>query len=219
MTLTARFTTQRWRASPRGARGGYRRRRIALLAMSVMVAACGQQAERGADGGNADTPPASDIATTDAPTSSPANGSDGVVVLRMGDGTEVRFPTGQPAILYFMSTLGCVECEPGAIALQDVDAAIDVVALEVIPDTPADWLDNYRRALRLDYPVVQDPDGIVAGRYGVTDLSVAIAVDGEGIAVTDTFDPTDPDQLAAALEPFDIAIEAEPPTDVDTSDA
>ncbi len=122
------------------------------------------------------------------------------VMLADANGASYRVPSGKPEVLYFMTTTGCVACEAGAVRLSEALATHDVgvVALEVVPDTPSEWLTDYQAALGLVFPVVQDPDGELTRRYGIVDLGVAVVIDAGGLVVAGPFDPADPAQLAEA---------------------
>ncbi len=118
------------------------------------------------------------------------------------DGSPLQIPSGRPTVVYFMSTTGCVSCEVGAGELQEVyaqDLGVDVIALEMIPGTPADWMTGYQQYLGLDYPVVEDPDGAVGIRYDIAALSMAIVIDATGHQTADLFDPADRSALERAL--------------------
>lgn len=149
-----------------------------------------------------------ELATTGAElTGELASTSEAPIELTSLDGSRLQIPSGEPTVVYFMSTTGCVACEIGAFELQDLYVEghqVDVIALEVIPDVPLEWMADYKRQLRLDYPVVADPDGAVSIRYDVADLSIAIVLDPSGRKVAGPFDPADRAALDAALATIEV---------------
>lgn len=85
---------------------------------------------------------------------------------------------GRPVLVHFWATW-CPVCrfEQDSIEAVARDWTVLSVALE---DTPAADLQTYMDREGLNFPVLRDPDGRLAGRYGVRGVPASFVVDAGG---------------------------------------
>lgn len=85
---------------------------------------------------------------------------------------------GRPVLVHFWATW-CPVCraEAGNISGLAEDHAVITIALE---DTPPAQLERFLAERGLAYPVIRDPEGVLAARYGVRGVPASFVVDGDG---------------------------------------
>ncbi len=85
---------------------------------------------------------------------------------------------GRPVLVHFWATW-CPVCRAEAGNISDLarDHAVITIALE---DTPPEELKRFLGERGLAYPVIRDPDGRLAARYGVRGVPASFVVDGDG---------------------------------------
>lgn len=85
---------------------------------------------------------------------------------------------GAPAVVYFWATWCPVcEAEQGTIEALAADHQVITVAMQSGGDARLRW---FMAKEGLSFPVIADPDGFHAGRYGVTGVPIAFVLDPQG---------------------------------------
>lgn len=90
---------------------------------------------------------------------------------------------GKPVMLYFW-TMTCSGCREKMIVIQEAwdkisPGTIGILCIHV--QGRASLIQNYAAGARLTVPILLDPDGAVAERYGVTGIPTSFFLDGEGV--------------------------------------
>ncbi|WP_297527522.1 protein disulfide oxidoreductase [Thiohalobacter sp.] len=85
---------------------------------------------------------------------------------------------GRPVLVHFWATW-CPVCRAEAGNISDLaeDHAVITIALE---DTPPAQFKRFLAERELAYPVIRDPEGELAARYGVRGVPASFVVDADG---------------------------------------
>lgn len=101
------------------------------------------------------------------------------------DGNPTTFSNyrGKPVMLYFW-TMTCSGCREKMIVIQEAwdkisPGTIGILCIHV--QGRASLIQNYAAGARLTVPILLDPDGAVAERYGVTGIPTSFFLDGDGM--------------------------------------
>lgn len=96
------------------------------------------------------------------------------------DGTAVSLAAlrGQPVLVHFWATW-CPVCRAEQDNIAGIAADHPVLSV-VLEDTGTAELQEYMRKANLDFPVLRDPDGVLAARYGVRGVPASFIVDADG---------------------------------------
>lgn len=85
---------------------------------------------------------------------------------------------GQPAVIHFWASW-CPVCELEQGMIHRLAANYPVVTVAMQSGT-AEEVAAYLREQGVDYPVINDPDGILSGDYGVRAVPASFILDGQG---------------------------------------
>jgi thiol-disulfide isomerase/thioredoxin len=85
---------------------------------------------------------------------------------------------GRPAVVHFWATW-CPVCELEQGMIDSLAEEYPVITIAMQSGEAQEVLD-YLAEQGVDYPVVNDPDGLIARRYGVSGVPASFVLDGKG---------------------------------------
>lgn len=95
-----------------------------------------------------------------------------------GEAFDLRQLQGKPAVIHFWATWCPIcEVEQGSIDSLAADSPFISVAMQ---SGKAQEVLDYLKAQDVDYPVVNDPDGVLARRYGVSGVPATFILNDKG---------------------------------------
>jgi len=95
-----------------------------------------------------------------------------------GEAFDLRSLRGQPAVIHFWATW-CPVCELEQGSIDSLAAAYPFISVAMQSGKRGDVI-AYLKAQEVDYPVVNDPDGLLARRYGVSGVPATFILNSEG---------------------------------------
>ncbi len=128
--------------------------------------------------------------------------SDQQWAIHTADGDTLTLPS-KPTVLFFMTSEGCGACMEEAAALNRLTPgwgdAVDVVGIEMVPDTPDSYLQAFSAAVGgLSFPLAVD-DGHLVDRFDVQALDTTVVLDRHGREVFRDTVPSDEATLRQAV--------------------
>ena len=85
---------------------------------------------------------------------------------------------GQPGVIHFWATW-CPVCELEQGMIDGLAAGYPVITIAMQSGSPAE-VSEYLRQQGVDYPVINDPDGLLSAQYGVKAVPASFVLDGKG---------------------------------------
>lgn len=95
-----------------------------------------------------------------------------------GEAFALRKLQGQPSLIHFWASW-CPVCELEQGSIDDIAEDVSFISVAMQSGTPREVL-AYLDEQGVDYPVVNDPDGLLAKRYGVSGVPASFILDAEG---------------------------------------
>ncbi len=128
--------------------------------------------------------------------------SDQQWAIHTANGDTLTLPS-KPTVLFFMTSEGCGACMEEAAALNRLTPgwgdAVDVVGIEMVPDTPDSYLQAFSAAVGgLSFPLAVD-DGHLVDRFDVQALDTTVVLDRHGREVFRDTVPSDEATLRQAV--------------------
>ncbi len=128
--------------------------------------------------------------------------SDQQWAIHTADGDTLTLPS-KPTVLFFMTSEGCGACMEEAAALNRLTPgwgdAVDVVGVEMVPDTPDNYLQAFSAAVGgLSFRLAVD-DGHLVDRFDVQALDTTVVLDRHGREVFRDTVPSDEATLRQAV--------------------
>lgn len=95
-----------------------------------------------------------------------------------GTAFDLRQLRGEPALIHFWATW-CPVCELEQGTIDSLARDYPFISVAMQSGTSAEVVD-YLKGQGVDYPVVNDPDGLMARRYGVSGVPASFILDANG---------------------------------------
>ncbi|MGM0593795.1 MAG: protein disulfide oxidoreductase [Pseudomonadota bacterium] len=95
-----------------------------------------------------------------------------------GEAFDLRQLRGQPSVIHFWATW-CPVCELEQGTIDSLAADYPFISVAMQSGEPAEVV-AYLDEQGVDYPVVNDPDGVMARRYGVSGVPATFILDAGG---------------------------------------
>ncbi len=98
--------------------------------------------------------------------------------LRLYDGTTFRYRRGAPLVIHFWGSW-CPVCRAESDTIEKLSKHVPVLTVAVKSGDDAQ-VARFMREHRLDFPVYNDPEGMMAARYGVQVFPSTLIYDADG---------------------------------------
>jgi thiol-disulfide isomerase/thioredoxin len=95
-----------------------------------------------------------------------------------GEPFSLRQFRGRPALIHFWASW-CPVCRAEEDMIEDLAAELPVITIAMQSGGAAE-VRAYMRGRQLDFPVLNDPQGVLAARYGVRGVPVSFIIDARG---------------------------------------